>query len=259
MALVPSSGSHALSTIDSIRNALRPLKAALDERDSWEVLATADEASRVAALSAGSNPPRAVRGRQGRSTRSGSSVSAGSDVKPKIPRNLGRQLFVTHCIINVNIVTSASLPVFANHTVTQGADPNSASYAAIFDVFWIVKARWTYRSQQAPGSAAALPSILLAKEYTGGVPSTLAAVQGYETVREKCLAPGQSITVTVSPRFQSTSGSVTGGESSVGWLNAALSGSVPWSGCVVAVQSTPGGTVSLLGQIDLWTAYGNGD
>jgi len=263
MSLVPS-GQQALTTLDSIRNALRPLKAALDERDGWEVLAAQDEAGRVAALQSSlqqgsSKAVRVLKGSKTRRSSGNAKLSSGSDVKPRIPKNLGRQLFVTHCILNVNIVTSASIAVFANHTVTQGTDPNSSQYAGCFDCFWILKVRWTYRSQQAPGSLVQLPTVLIAKEYTGGVPSTLNAIQGYESVKEKCLCPGQSISLTAEPRFQSTAGTVAGGEASVGWLNAALSSAVPWSGCVIGVSSTPGGVLSLQGQLDMWTAYSNGD
>jgi hypothetical protein len=254
MSIVPHS-SNPVTSLSSLMSALQPLKAALDERDGWELLAREDERRRVSELP--SKASRTVTSVRSSGSRGG--VSSGNSARPKIPRSLGRQLFITRCIINVTIVTSTTATVFANNTLQLTLDSNYSNYIAVFDSFWILRGKWSYRSTQAPGSLGALPNCFLAREYTAATPSTLSSIQGYESVREKCLAPGQRISMTANPRFAGSVSGQASGAVSAGWLNCAVASAVTWSGTAFAVTATPGGTTTIIGEIEMITAYSNGD
>jgi hypothetical protein len=249
MSLVPSSsGSSNPLSLQSLRNALMPLKAALDERDNWELLAHADEKQRVAAL------PKTAALRRSGARRGGGLVP---QRPPRIPRSLGRQLFITKSVQNATVATNT---VYVSNyvSITLSNDPNAASYTSVFDLYWIVKVRFSMVNLAAPGSVSALPVVILVPEFTGATPSW-SAIQGYEKAKERILSSGRKISLSVSPRFLSTQNGSNSPISQATWLNCTTT-TVPWYGVSYSINAQPAGNPNTLETVlEVWTAFCNGD
>jgi hypothetical protein len=249
-----------------LQSALSYLKGALNERDSWEVLAAADEAKEVSKMSSpetvtpSPTPTRLLktnrttsRGRSGR----GNPVTAGTLVPPKIPRRFDKQVYFHHGQNATTITSSTTSSSILLINVTGAGDPNYASNSAIFDCFWILKLKVSFQNNQAPGSTVQTPSVYMAPEYEGITPPNLPTLKGYNSLRWRLLPSGKCMSFTIVPRYQDAL--ALGSASDVGWLTATTaSGTALWNGIAIGmdVQNTAA-TYPI--QIEVWTAWSNGN
>lgn len=246
MALIPG---HAGAVLDRVRNALTPLKAALDERDSWEVLAAEHERKEVERMA---KPRASVRVGGGRVGMGNNSLRM-----PKVPRSIANRITYDRWLFETTFTTSTSASTFRQDAIAQSNDPNASSWQGIFDSFWIVKAKWRYRSLMPPGQVTAPATAYLAREYNAFTPTSLGNVQQYASSKSSTFLPGKSLTMTVAPCYaQNVGASSTGGQGR-GWCNLAIP-TIPWYGTVFGISSS-GTAYTIQVEVEVFIAYVNGD
>jgi hypothetical protein len=247
MSLIPSTPS-GMPSLAQIRNALAPLKAALDERDGWELLAAADEAKQMA-----DRPASRPALKQGSGRKGGSNLGM-TNKMPRIPRSLSKQVYFRKETINTVVLVTTATNASVNVTINLGLCPAATSLSAIYDLYWITKVRYTLRNLLYPSANTTVPFVSLLPEYTFAAP-TPAGAQDYGGLRQKALMPGQSISITVSPRFLYEVQPNTFSGSMAGWLNCTTT-STPWSGVAYAI---PAVTATIEGCLEMWIAFKNAD
>jgi hypothetical protein len=253
MSLVPSSHS-AVPSLFNLRAALAPLKAALDERDGWEILAAADEAKQMAVKPAA---PRAAVKAVGQRSGGGGRGSRGDwppMKSPRIPRSVTRQIYFRKETINSVIAVTTATNYTAFVPINLGLCPAATNLTAVFDLYRIVRVRYTVRNFYYPANGSAVPFVLLVPEFTGAAPSP-ASCQDYPGLKQKVLMTGQNISMTQTPRFLDSVQGPTFTGSEVGWLNGTTT-STPHYAISVAINAV---NASLEGCLEMWIAFANGD
>jgi len=249
----------------NVRSALGPLKAALDERDNWEMLAAADEAKQVSQMTASSakqsslspTPRNKLSGIRSRKGTRGTAVTAGTLLTPKIPRNFDKQIYFHYGLNTTTITSSTTTSSILTINTTGGGDPNYTQNSAIFDCFWILKLRVTFQNNQPPGSLVQTPSVYMAPEFEGITPANITILRGYNSLRKRLLPSGRTFSYSVAPRFQDAL--ALGSASDVGWLTATTaSGTAVWNGIAVGLDVQNTATTYPI-QIEIWTAWSNGN
>jgi hypothetical protein len=111
--------------------------------------------------------------------------------------------------------------------LSQATD--SASYTAIFDLYWIRRATLQWFCTTPPGSLNGVSDLILAPEFTNTVPTSLGGAYTWGSAKTKAMTSGTKFSITVAPRFYVT---VSGSQASEAtWCNIAAT-NTPWYGVV---------------------------
>lgn len=268
-SLIPfSSGSLSL---ERVRQALRPLKLALDERDFWNSAAHEHEAQEMAKRKTRNS--RRVRGRgvdldrypttQGHAGIQAKDLSltrrSFRNVPSKVPRNIAAQIVFDVVRVLSAITTSTGGLVETNFSFTLNTHPEQAQWSALFDQWCIPQVAVTFTNTEAPGATGSLPTLTTAVDFdnTTNLGSATLLLE-FENSQSVTLAPGASHTRACHPCVKTmlaSSGSSSGVDRM--WCDSSNPGGT-WFGirsiAVPAVTAT--NTISVTQTI--WYAFRSG-
>lgn len=173
---------------------------------------------------------------------------------PRVPRSVSRQIYFRKETINSVIAVTTATNYTAFVPINLGLCPAATNLTAVFDLYRIVRVRYTVRNFYYPANGSAVPFVLLVPEFTGAAPSP-ASCQDYPGLKQKVLMTGQNISMTQVPRFLDSVQGPTFTGSEVGWLNGTTT-STPHYAISVAINAV---NASLEGCLEMWIAFANGD
>jgi hypothetical protein len=260
MSLIPSTG-HAGLTLDRVRSALAPLKAALDERDGWELLAAAHERKEVEKMA--SKP--AITGGGGRKGGARSIGMGGSDLKigprnptrvpVKIPRSIRDQVVWTVQKINgTSFSTSTSAITEQNTFVTLGTLLQVANWTALFDQYCIVAFSVSMEVNLPPGGTAAFGQVYTAIDFDNvAALGTISTIESYATCKVQNLRVASVIKRSCRPCVASSVGPSTLGGVEKLWIDCAYT-AVPHYG-LRSIFSITGAALTVVPVIEMVVAF----
>jgi len=168
----PVVAQNAASVLERVKPALATIKAALDERDNWEVLASQHEAQEIKKMSQESSKPalkasssRGGTGAGGKTQRSNKkdlkmNPSNNFRVPKKVPANIGRTIVWDMIKLDLStIAPNSGAIVETNYGLTLAQLPQTGSWTTLFDQFCIVQMSITFESLYLSGSTTA-PTVL---------------------------------------------------------------------------------------------------
>lgn len=217
--------------VDRVRPALATIKAALDERDNWELLAAEHERKSFPATpavnSGGSRGKGSGGGKTARSNKSDLSARPSSNFKVpnRVPRNIRNRIVWFTAKIDLSDITGSTSIAETNYGFAFNQVQNYATWAALFDQYCIVQVSITWESCVPPGSTGTLGVLHTALDFdnTTNVGS-LAIIDSYETSQTDVMVPGKMVTRSCRPCLKGDSNAVTSVTVLRSWLDMAQTG-----------------------------------
>jgi hypothetical protein len=241
MALVSGGSSgFPVGVIDQIRTALRPLKAALDERGNWEMLAHEHESKEVAKLSQAKLTSKGGRGGQkgGKGKKSGGPTSmlpmskADLTWNPldmnKVPRGIPRSvrdqvLWIEQKLPGATVTVSTSVVTESNTFVTVSNLPGATNLLALFDQYFIAAFSQVWYPEYGPGTTSAAFELHSAIDFDNTVTlGSLALIDAYSSSRVMPVRVGGVMMRSVRPCVAETAGSTANSTVERCWLDSAF-------------------------------------
>lgn len=241
------------------RDALAPLKAALDERDNWEILAAADEAKQVSQMTSGT-VRQTTNSRPTLSLSSGrrSGGKRGKGMFPPIPSSLRpfptptRRVVPFKSSYNLTFTNSITVGTFGNLFAQFSSLADATAFASTYDLYLITGVKMEWFCPIAPGSTNGLSDLIMAPEYTATAPSGLGQLYSWSGCKTKAMTSGSKFSMSFPfPRYQVNT-STTGQQSVSDWVNL----SVTTSSWFFAVYGLTAGTTATTSYNAVITLYG---
>jgi hypothetical protein len=260
---------NANDLVARVRESLAPLKAALDERDNWELLASQHEAGEIAKMAI---PKQAAHGaggssRGGRSkggrnrpiNRSDLSVvfTPATTVPKQVPRAGSNIYWRVESTRLSQISASTSGIVENNYSFSLTNLTDYSSLATVFDQFHIAQASIRFMSTTPLSSTGNLGDFHTAIDLdnTTNLGST-AAIDEYASAQVVILSPNRPYhTRSCRPCVKTTTATVASASIERLWLDCAVASAVPHFGIRSILAQV--GTAGLLIQpeLSLWVAF----
>jgi hypothetical protein len=264
--LVPF-GPQVSSVVRRLAFAIRPLKQALDERDSWNRAAHAHEQSQFSSSSMRRSGSRSV-GRARGPTSMNPSSSEDLRIKPPDNRNVPTrvprliQSVITWDVVKLTtVITTATGGVTEiNFSFSMNSHPQVASWTALFDQWTIPQASISFESQMPPGATIAPCVLYTAIDFdsTNSLGSA-GALQDFSSCRAVTMTPQTSFVRSVRPTVKvavQTAGSIVSASTERTWVDSAQPSTI-FLGIRSLASATVGGTYSIDAITTLWFAFRN--
>jgi hypothetical protein len=236
----PAVTQNAASLIDRVKPALATIKAALDERDSWETLAGAHEAEEIKKMNRESSKPvRFASGTRGGTGAGGKTQRVNrKDLKmnprnnfkvpTKIPGNIGRSIVWDMIKLDLSVIApNSGAIVETNYGVTLAQLPQSSSWIALFDQFCIVQMSITFESLYWSGDTTAPTVLHTAIDFDnttnlGSIP----ALDSFASSQRDILGVGKVVTRSCRPCIKGRSQGTDNVEVQRSWLDCGTATSI---------------------------------
>jgi hypothetical protein len=244
--------------LSGIKQAVEYLKGALDERDSWEVLAAEHDSKSVGKLAQSSpSHPLATRRIKGKQS------SRNPATRWKIPtplswKRINRQVVQDLVSYRSTITTGSGGITETNFNWNLNSNPLGSSWQVLFDSWMITKAKIQLTSTQGPGSTASIPIVHTAIDYDSiNNIGTLQFIDEFENLVVKPIGPGRQFTRTITPATSPDIGGQSGGGTGASWVDTAFPSINFYGYRTMFETASSGSTISV--EVTLWYAFRNGN
>jgi hypothetical protein len=176
---------------------------------------------------------------------------------PSVPRSLANQIVFDTCTIRTTVSNSTSTISESNFAVSLSTNPQSASWAALFDQWCVPQFSVTWMSIEPPSFTGTTPELHTAIDFDNSVNlGSLAAIDDYGTARTDVLIFNKSVTRSVRPCVKPDASGTSGALTARSWIDCAQPGILHYGIRSIIGQASTAAT-TLVVDTTVWYAFRN--